>query len=118
MDTTFTYRKLQYFYIQEIQKLLSFNSLAFRYIYVHFCDQNEGRGLRDPEGVKRNRQKQEAAEKIALKEGRTGDTGRKVIAKRAYLIFSSVFRGACPPPWNIRKHFLTRYTVKSGISKV
>ena len=37
-------------------------------------------------------------------------------------VASSVFRGGgmrpCPPPWKVRKHFLTRYTVKNGISNL
>ena len=40
-------------------------------------------------------------------------------------IHSSVFRGACghaplplSPPRKVRKHFLTRYTVKNGISNL
>ena len=36
-------------------------------------------------------------------------------------ISSSVFRGghaAMPPPRKVRKHFLTRYTVKNGISNL
>ncbi len=44
-----------------------------------FPFQNESRGLKDPEGVKRKKQKKEAAEKDALRAGNQGESGLKVL---------------------------------------
>ena len=41
--------------------------------------QNEGRGLKDPEGVKRKKRRQEEAERKALNDGQGGGGGLKVI---------------------------------------
>ena len=41
--------------------------------------QNEGRGLKDPEGVKRKKRRQQEAERKALNHGQGGGGGLKVI---------------------------------------
>ena len=43
--------------------------------------QNEGRGLKDPEGVKRKKRRQEEMEKKAINDRETGGGGLKVVAR-------------------------------------
>ena len=49
---------------------------VFQFFDFHF--QNEGRGLKDPEGVKRKKQRQEQAETKALNDRQGGGGGLKV----------------------------------------
>jgi hypothetical protein len=72
--------------------------MQYRKGALHFCFidhsfslcflQNEGRGLKDPEGVKRKKRRQEEAERKAFNDGQGGGGGLKVITK-GFLMFLS-----------------------------